>query len=63
MKALVAQLHAEKRPEAGQHHRIHRPWGWYQRIDIGNRFQVKHICVKPAASSACSATTTAPSTG
>jgi mannose-1-phosphate guanylyltransferase/mannose-6-phosphate isomerase len=23
------------------------PWGWYQRIDIGPRFQVKHICVKP----------------
>ncbi|MBB3936755.1 mannose-1-phosphate guanylyltransferase/mannose-6-phosphate isomerase [Aureimonas phyllosphaerae] len=47
VKSLVAKLHAEKRPEAGQHHRIHRPWGWYQRIDIGDRFQVKHICVKP----------------
>ncbi len=47
VKTLVAKLHAENRSEAGQHHRIHRPWGWYQRIDIGDRFQVKHICVKP----------------
>lgn len=47
VKTLVAQLHSEGRPEAGQHHKIHRPWGWYQRIDIGDRFQVKHICVKP----------------
>ncbi|RZL46417.1 MAG: mannose-1-phosphate guanylyltransferase/mannose-6-phosphate isomerase, partial [Variovorax sp.] len=47
VKALVAQLHREGRSEAGQHHRIHRPWGWYQRIDIGARFQVKQICVKP----------------
>ncbi|WP_279480750.1 mannose-1-phosphate guanylyltransferase/mannose-6-phosphate isomerase [Aureimonas sp. SK2] len=47
VKTLVAQLHREARPEAGAHHRIHRPWGWYQRIDIGDRFQVKHITVKP----------------
>ncbi|WP_182421989.1 mannose-1-phosphate guanylyltransferase/mannose-6-phosphate isomerase [Aureimonas sp. ME7] len=47
VKTLVAQLHRETRPEAGQHRRIHRPWGWYQRIDIGDRFQVKHITVKP----------------
>ncbi len=33
--------------EATDHLRVHRPWGWYQRIDIGERFQVKHICVKP----------------
>lgn len=47
VKTLVAQMKGEGRPEASQHHRIHRPWGWYQRIDIGERFQVKHICVKP----------------
>lgn len=47
VKDLVAQLHQDGHPEASQHLRIYRPWGWYQRIDIGPRFQVKHICVKP----------------
>lgn len=47
VKDLVAQLEREGRQEATQHLRIHRPWGWYQRIDIGQRFQVKHICVHP----------------
>ena len=28
---------------------MHRPWGWYQRIEIGPRFQVKRIMVKPGA--------------
>ncbi|KQT86594.1 mannose-1-phosphate guanylyltransferase/mannose-6-phosphate isomerase [Aurantimonas sp. Leaf443] len=47
VKDLVAKLKTEGRREAGEHLRNHRPWGWYQRIDIGDRFQVKHICVKP----------------
>lgn len=47
VKAMVARLKAEGRREAGEHLRMHRPWGWYQRIDIGERFQVKHICVHP----------------
>jgi len=47
VKDLVAELLRQGRPEATDHLRIHRPWGWYQRIDIGDRFQVKHICVKP----------------
>ena len=29
--------------------RIYRPWGWYQRLDLGSRFQVKRIMVKPGA--------------
>ncbi len=49
VKGLVSQLRDEGREEAGQHRRIHRPWGWYQRIDIGTRFQVKQICVHPGA--------------
>ncbi|GGD97626.1 mannose-1-phosphate guanylyltransferase/mannose-6-phosphate isomerase [Aureimonas endophytica] len=49
VKDLVTKLKAEKRPQASEHLRIHRPWGWYQRIDIGPRFQVKHITVKPGA--------------
>jgi mannose-1-phosphate guanylyltransferase/mannose-6-phosphate isomerase len=47
VKDLVAQLTRDGHAEATEHLRIHRPWGWYQRIDIGPRFQVKHICVKP----------------
>jgi mannose-1-phosphate guanylyltransferase / mannose-6-phosphate isomerase len=47
VKDLVAKLAAEGHAQATDHLRIHRPWGWYQRIDIGQRFQVKHICVYP----------------
>ncbi|WP_442880096.1 mannose-1-phosphate guanylyltransferase/mannose-6-phosphate isomerase [Aurantimonas sp. A2-1-M11] len=47
VKRLVTLLRQSGRSEASEHLRIHRPWGWYQRIDIGARFQVKHICVKP----------------
>ncbi|RFC63641.1 mannose-1-phosphate guanylyltransferase/mannose-6-phosphate isomerase [Fulvimarina endophytica] len=47
VKALVSDLKAKGKREASEHLRIHRPWGWYQRIDIGDRFQVKHITVKP----------------
>ena len=47
VKDLVAQLQREGRREALEHLRMFRPWGWYQRIDIGPRFQVKHICVRP----------------
>lgn len=47
VKDVVASLKAKGRREASEHLRMFRPWGWYQRIDIGARFQVKHICVKP----------------
>jgi mannose-1-phosphate guanylyltransferase/mannose-6-phosphate isomerase len=47
VKDLVAQLRNEGYGEATDPLRVHRPWGWYQRIDIGDRFQVKHICVHP----------------
>jgi mannose-1-phosphate guanylyltransferase/mannose-6-phosphate isomerase len=49
VKDLVAQLQAEGYEEATAHRRMHRPWGWYQRIEIGPRFQVKRIQVKPGA--------------
>lgn len=48
VKNLVEQMKASGRPEASEHLRIYRPWGWYQRIDIGTRFQVKRIHVKEA---------------
>jgi mannose-1-phosphate guanylyltransferase / mannose-6-phosphate isomerase len=47
VKDLVAALRQEGRKEADEHNRMYRPWGWYQRIDIGPRFQAKRIHVVP----------------
>jgi len=47
VKQLVQQLQREKRREAGEHKRIFRPWGYYQSVDGGARYQVKRIVVKP----------------
>lgn len=47
VKALVARLEAEGRPEARTPARVHRPWGWYQTMDRGDRFRVKRIQVAP----------------
>ncbi len=49
VKALVAELKGRDRPEAVEHIRNHRPWGWYQTMDLGERFRVKRIVVKPGA--------------
>jgi mannose-1-phosphate guanylyltransferase / mannose-6-phosphate isomerase len=49
VKALVERLKIENRREAVEHRRIYRPWGYYQSIDLGARYQVKRIVVKPAA--------------
>jgi mannose-1-phosphate guanylyltransferase/mannose-6-phosphate isomerase len=47
VKDLVAKLKAENRAEATEHKRIYRPWGYYQGVDAGPRYQVKRIVVKP----------------
>jgi mannose-1-phosphate guanylyltransferase/mannose-6-phosphate isomerase len=47
VKELVAKLKTEKRAEATDHKRGHRPWGYYESIDMGARFQVKRIVVTP----------------
>jgi mannose-1-phosphate guanylyltransferase / mannose-6-phosphate isomerase len=47
VKELVGALRAAGAPEADAHLRMYRPWGWYQRIDLGERFQVKRIQVVP----------------
>ena len=47
VKALVERLKAEGHPEATRHRRMYRPWGYYQSIDIGARYQVKRIVVRP----------------
>ena len=46
---MVEQLKAQNRPQADQHLRVYRPWGYYQGVDIGARYQVKRIVVKPNA--------------
>jgi mannose-1-phosphate guanylyltransferase/mannose-6-phosphate isomerase len=47
VKHLVDRLKAERRPEASEHKRSYRPWGYYQSVDEGARYQVKRIVVKP----------------
>jgi mannose-1-phosphate guanylyltransferase/mannose-6-phosphate isomerase len=49
VKDLVIQLRDKGHPEADEHPRIYRPWGGYQRLDVGSRFQVKRIMVKPGS--------------
>ena len=48
VKQLVERLKAENQPEATQHRRMYRPWGYYQSIDQGPRYQVKRIVVRPS---------------
>ena len=50
VKSIVGQLTASGRSEQTLHRQVHRPWGWYDSIDSGSRFQVKRIMVKPGAS-------------
>jgi len=47
VKAVVDRLRAAGRPEATSHRRVVRPWGYYERLLIGKRFQVKRIVVNP----------------
>jgi mannose-1-phosphate guanylyltransferase len=49
VKKIVEHLKAEKRSEATLHREVYRPWGKYDSIDMGERFQVKRITVKPGA--------------
>jgi mannose-1-phosphate guanylyltransferase / mannose-6-phosphate isomerase len=50
VKHIVSQLSKANRTEGGLHRRVHRPWGWYDSVDSGPRFQVKRILVKPGFS-------------
>jgi len=49
VKQIVGQLQRDGRTEHTLHRQVHRPWGWYDSIDSGGRFQVKRIMVKPGA--------------
>ncbi len=47
VKAAVAELRALEAPQADGFRRCHRPWGYYETLALGPRFQVKRIMVKP----------------
>lgn len=49
VKKIVEQLKANQRSEWQHHREVYRPWGKYDSIDHGQRFQVKHITVNPGA--------------
>jgi len=49
VKSIVGRLKAAGRSEVDLHRKVHRPWGWYDSIDSGERFQVKRIVVRPGA--------------
>jgi mannose-1-phosphate guanylyltransferase / mannose-6-phosphate isomerase len=46
---VVQRLHDARRTECEQHRKVYRPWGWYDSIDAGPRFQVKRIVINPGA--------------
>lgn len=50
VKYIVNALQQQKREEHTLHRKVHRPWGWYDSIDEGERFKVKRIQVNPGAS-------------
>ena len=50
VKALVARLKGQGRSETSLHREVFRPWGSYDSVDNGERFQVKRLVVKPGAS-------------
>jgi mannose-1-phosphate guanylyltransferase/mannose-6-phosphate isomerase len=49
VKALVERLKAQNYRAAVEHRRMYRPWGYYQDVDIAERYRVKRIVVKPGS--------------
>lgn len=49
VKALVGRVKELRGTEANDHRKVQRPWGFYDSVDSGERFQVKRIVVKPGA--------------
>ncbi|MNZ41566.1 Alginate biosynthesis protein AlgA [compost metagenome] len=49
VKKVVGELDAQGRSETQNHCAVYRPWGSYDSVDMGGRFQVKRISVKPGA--------------
>jgi mannose-1-phosphate guanylyltransferase/mannose-6-phosphate isomerase len=49
VKEVVAKLKSDRRSQVALHREVHRPWGSYDSVDVGDGFQVKRIKVKPGA--------------
>jgi mannose-1-phosphate guanylyltransferase/mannose-6-phosphate isomerase len=49
VKKITEHLDAQGRGESEFHRRVHRPWGTFEGVDQGQRFQVKRLSVKPGA--------------
>jgi len=49
VKKIVNTLSIQRRDEPVLHRKVSRPWGWYDTIDVGERFKVKRIQVNPGA--------------
>lgn len=49
VKGLLEELKRQGRPETDAHVRVYRPWGWYEVLALGPRFQVKRIMVAPGS--------------
>jgi mannose-1-phosphate guanylyltransferase/mannose-6-phosphate isomerase len=49
LKQAVAALKTQKAPQAESFPKDHRPWGWFESLVVGERFQVKRIVVHPGA--------------
>ncbi len=49
IKGLVEELKRQGRAEPVNHRKVHRPWGFYQSVHAGDRFQVKRLTVNPGA--------------
>jgi mannose-1-phosphate guanylyltransferase/mannose-1-phosphate guanylyltransferase/mannose-6-phosphate isomerase len=47
VKSVVGALRSSGATQADDYPRFHRPWGWYETLCLGGRFQVKRIMVKP----------------
>ena len=63
VKSLVEQLRSRNRCEAIEHRKILRPWGYYEEVDVGNRYQAKRIMVAPGQNSSLSGRRCASSMG
>ncbi len=50
VRNIVGDLDASERQESMTHRKVYRPWGFYENIDEGERYKVKHIQVNPGSS-------------
>jgi len=49
LRAIVDALKSDGREEWDSHTRVFRPWGYFETLELGERFQVKRLMVKPQA--------------